>query len=95
MPTTYHCYFCSQEGVVDTNFTLWVEYIIEDLVMLANETFVKPGDVVLFNVTVSQLSRANTTIYYGDTHEDMEWRYEMLESRSTTLLVLLDAEGFS
>lgn len=48
--------------------------------MLANETFVKPGDVVLYNVTVSQLSRANTSIYYGDSHQEMEYRYEMLGS---------------
>lgn len=65
---------------MNVSTTIWIEYIIEDLQLLANETFVKPGDEVLFNMTVSQLSRANTTIYYDDGHFDEEYRYEMLES---------------
>lgn len=65
---------------MNTSTTLWVEYIIEDLVMLANTTYVATDDFILFNVTVSQLSRANTTLFYGDGHSDMLWEYEMLES---------------
>ena len=80
-----HCmrpsFLCLQEAFVNVSSTIWVEYIIEDLVLLANETFVKPGDVVLFNMTVSQLSRANTTISYDDGWYDEEFRYEMLQSK--------------
>lgn len=61
-----------------TDFTLWVEYIIKDLTVVANTTFVRPGEMVQYNVTVLQLSRANTTLDYRDGYEDMIYRYEML-----------------
>lgn len=50
--------------------------------MVANTTFVKPGDMVEYNITVSQLSRANTTIDYADGFEEMEYRYEMLTGQN-------------
>lgn len=68
---------------MNVTLEIWVDYTIENLTLLSNVTFVRPYQPILFNMTVSQMSRANTTLTYLDGSSDHEYRYEMLEGASS------------